>query len=455
MAVVNSAYNFHFGTYAEWLTKKKADTLVEGDLYFTTNPYGIYVGAVAASVPFVTYANDAAKPADLAQGHLYVNLETRAAFIYDGTAEVSLLPAIETIIGEGTDKDGNLATIGAIKSYVSTAAGGGVTAVAYVNDETHSNSLEITTGTDTKTYVALPVGMEDVSYAAATGIMTFTLVDGTTKTVDLPMENLLSSAAYDTTSHKLTLSFLTESGTAPIEVDLSGLVDPVSVASTNSITMAMSDAGEITANAVVDAAGAITIGAKGLAVQVGDSLTIADNKIGAKISTTAGNLLSVDANGLFVAPIDTSVYVTKELLAATGGAALIGVSAGTGVLAGQTTVQGSVTALGSEIDKLKGGADVAGSIANSIAGHATELAATAGATKVGYTSENTNYTGVTTVGGALDVVATKLDSQNTSISGLTGRLDTAETNITANSTAISTNTSNIAAIQTRLTWKAI
>lgn len=68
----------------------------------------------------------------------------------------------------------------------------------------------------------------NVSYAAATGVLTLTANDGSTKTIDLPMEQIVSSGAYSTETKDLILTLANEQViTIPLDDITSALVSQI------------------------------------------------------------------------------------------------------------------------------------------------------------------------------------------------------------------------------------
>lgn len=402
----------HAGTYAEYIAKKKAAGLVATDLYFTTDaPQRLFRGENPANEAWTLVTADP-KLADMRAGVMYINKTTGKISVVDGDAVATIMPARVTAIDESTDA-ASLPTVGALKSYVSSISSGGFTAAAYVNEAEHVHSLKFTTAGGADTFVALPSGLADVAYDAATGKFTFTKYDGTTEEADTPLEKVLTAASYDPDTKKLTLTFNVAGTEEPIDIDLTGLVD------TFSVTGAAE--GPIS---VTSAEGLFTI-----------DLTLADKSLsksatGLKValSATEGNQLTLAADGLFVAAppaVDLTPYAKLADLASTEaakGASLVGVS-GTYVATTKT---------------------VEGVLAN----HETRLAATEGVANKA----------------ATDILAleTRVGTAETDITALEGRMDTAEGKITTLEGQMTTAKGDITQLRTdvdaataALTWKSI
>ena len=171
-----------------------------------------------------------------------------------------------------------------------------------------------------KSYVAaeiakVPEAVEDVAYDASTANLTISYTGSTTdKVINLPKENFLSAASYDADTHILTLTLVDET---EVTVDLGDLIDVYTVADTTTVDMTLSG-NEISAAVKVSATAgnALTTEADGLYVATVDplvksiddttSIDLTVDSAGkltaaAKISSAAGNKLTTDANGLVVA----------------------------------------------------------------------------------------------------------------------------------------------------------
>lgn len=114
MAVtIGGAYNMYAGTAAQY---KALQTKDENALYYLEDTKELYVGSTRYCDGFEVVADF---PESGAQGRLYIHETTKEVKFYNGTAWTTLVPAIETTIDTESDvKDGNLATIGAIKALV-------------------------------------------------------------------------------------------------------------------------------------------------------------------------------------------------------------------------------------------------------------------------------------------------------------------------------------------------
>lgn len=138
-----------------------------------------------------------------------------------------------------------------------------------LNNDTDIGKL-VTAGA-IRTYITGQIGssslVNDVSYDATTGNFTFSFADNTTKVVNTPVENFLQNATYNANTHILTLTM--QSGN-DLTIDLGTLIDTYTGGSTNSIST------DITNNIV---------------------------KSSIKISSSSGNNIVINNDGIFSAPV--------------------------------------------------------------------------------------------------------------------------------------------------------
>ena len=320
-----ATYKLHYGTQAAYDAKKQATQLVADDLYFTSDTLCIYKGdkLLSASVEAVTEF-----PSTGAQGRIYVNTDTLEAKVWNGTAWTTISPAVSTTLTPDTPT-GSLVTAGAIRTYVSGITGG-AGLVKDVEYDSASQKITITYGNDTNAEILLKDLLTGASYDAETGNFTFSKANGEAVVVNTPKENFLSAASYDEVTHVLTLTLEDET---EVTVNLEELIDTYTATSTNSVDLQVSG-NAFTANVKVSAAAGnalsikSTAGEEGLFVaapaealikSVTDTQTV-DLEVTeagalqatAKISTTANNQLTSDANGLFVAATDLTNYYNKS-----------------------------------------------------------------------------------------------------------------------------------------------
>lgn len=265
-----ATYKLHLGTQAEFDAKLAAGGIIENDLYFIEDTQVIYKGSklMSASVEAVTTF-----PATGAQGRIYVNTDTLESKVWNGSEWTVVSPAIETTLDENTAA-GALVTASAIRAYVEAQTGtaGLVQDVAY---DAASQKITVTYADSTSAEIALKNLVTDVAYDGTTGDFTFSMANGEAKVVNTPVENFLSAAAYDETTHILTMT-LTDGTT--VTADLGELIDVY--------------VGGETDSAVVDVTG------NAITAEV-------------KVSEAEGNIITVNEDGLFAAVTDLSNFYNK------------------------------------------------------------------------------------------------------------------------------------------------
>lgn len=118
-----------------------------------------------------------------------------------------------------------------------------------------SNSLAGKANLSAGKHLASESRASNVTYNVANGIITFTWADGSSQAIDLPVENLLQNANYNSSTKTLTL---TTSGGGNVDIPLTDLVDlpevilstsaPVSTPTTGQKLYIKTDSGELWSN---------------------------------------------------------------------------------------------------------------------------------------------------------------------------------------------------------------
>lgn len=235
-----------------------------GALYFLTDKNRIFKGTVPYSHPIELVTEF---PAAGLVGTVYVNTATKEAKAWNGTAWVTIQMAINTVIGDAASDD-EVPTAKAVKSYVDTAIEGVVAGGGAVTDVTYADkTITVKKGTASTTPLKLSGLVDGATFDGTSGKLTLTTNGGVPIEINLPVEQFLAAAAYDAETHILTLTMTDDS---TFDVDLGDLIDVYTGSSTNSIVVAI-DKGVVTANV--------------------------------KISATADNLIKVQSDGLYVAPV--------------------------------------------------------------------------------------------------------------------------------------------------------
>lgn len=163
MATVGQQWKMHTGTLAAFNAKKTAGTLNANDFYYISDTKQLFLGADLYSAAYEVVT--ALPTENIAQGKFYVNSTDGTLNYYTGTEFKTVLPTIETAIDTtSTDKDGNIATIGAIKGFIQENGG-----LKSVEDTT---TIDLTLTEDNKLSAALKV-----AEAQGTGV-TVSTTDG-------------------------------------------------------------------------------------------------------------------------------------------------------------------------------------------------------------------------------------------------------------------------------------
>lgn len=304
MAIITgTSYKFYFGTVAQYEAAKTAEKINANDLYFLTDTKQIYVGEdlYTGSVEFVTTF-----PNSPSQGVIYCNPTTHETKVWDGTAwKVMNLPVDTSIDGTTSANDGNLATIGAIKTFVSGEIGSSYTITkATQADAGYAATYQLFKG-------SVAVGDKiniPKDLVVESGELKYCTVE------DEPVEGMHVGDPYI----ELTLANAA-SGANKIYIPVKDLVDTYTVDDTDSVSLTMNN-NEITADVnISDNTGNIisvvsTSGHEGLFAEhyigsVSDTddidLTVTNKALSASvnISNSTGNKLqSESGKGLFVAP---------------------------------------------------------------------------------------------------------------------------------------------------------
>jgi hypothetical protein len=165
--------------------------------------------------------------------------------------------------------------------------------------------------------------LTSLSYVAATGVISYKDELGATTTIDLPMESVFQSVAFDAATNKLTFTLV---GGSTSEVDLADLVDAYTLNAGDGLTV------------------------------TGNGSTATPWVASAKLDPLAGNLLTVSAAGLLVDPsnfpatTNTLVSAANTLTSTVDGVVATAPIVNTNVLAAGTaagSIKSTVNGVGS------------------------------------------------------------------------------------------------------------
>ena len=267
----------------------RAGTPTEGDMYFISDTREIYRGSELFTESVTLY--ETLPTVSIAINRLYIDKNTLEGKIYDGSKWTTVIKPVETTFNAESE---NPVTAKAIAGYVAdqianvTGSGDVVTEVTW--DEANA-ILSVKKGSSaTETIVFDGLGVT-LTYDAATGSLQLADVSGNKigDAISLDLERFVTAGEYNADTQEIILYFdadKTESVTIPV----GALVDTYTAESSTTL-----------------------------------DLTVSGNKFvgNVKISTTEGNLITVNEDGIYVAPIDISGKMDKVAGAVEGDIAVL------------------------------------------------------------------------------------------------------------------------------------
>lgn len=262
----------------------RAGTPTEGDMYFISDTREIYRGSELFTESVTLY--ETLPTTSIAINRLYIDKNTLEGKIYDGTKWTTVIKPVETTFSANSE---NPVTAKAIASYVAeqiknvTGSGDVVTGLSW--DEANA-ILTVTKGSEaTETIVFDGIGVT-LTYDAASGNLQLADASGNAigDPISLDLERFVTSGEYDAENKNIVLYFDAEK-TESVTIPVGALVDTYTAESSSTL-----------------------------------ELTVSNNKFvgNVKISTADGNLITVDENGIYVAPIDISGKMDKVVGAVDG-----------------------------------------------------------------------------------------------------------------------------------------
>lgn len=260
-----------------------AGTKLADGMYFLSDTREIYRGEQPFTESVVMYKDTLPTAPAVAVNRLYINSQTLEGWVYQGTA-LGWIQVIKPVSDEVKDEAGVPVSGKAVVAYVAAQMAGNSTAAGTVSAlgwDSANHILTVTKGdasSETITFDGLGVSL---SYDAQTGNLQLVDASGNNigEAIKLDLERFVTGADYNTENKSIVLYFDAEK-TDFIEIPVGDLVDTYTA--------------EAIDNTMV------------LSVESGNKIT---GKV--KISTAAGNLITCDENGLYVAPIDISGKMDK------------------------------------------------------------------------------------------------------------------------------------------------
>ena len=267
-----SFISWHIVTSAEF----KAGTKVEHDMYFLSDTHEIYRGSNSYTQAITMYTE---LPAEGALGRLYINSTTLEGKMWNGSSWTTVInPVADSVAADGVTPVSGKAVAAYVAAEISKLSNASDT-VSALSWDSAEHILTVTKGdasSETITFEGLGVSLQ---YTAATGDLQLVDAAGTPigDAINLDLEKFVTAGEYDAENKKIILYFDAEK-TNFVEIDAAGLVDTYTAEGDNSL-----------------------------------SLTVENNVVkgSVKISTAEGNAITVDENGLYVAPVDVSGKMDK------------------------------------------------------------------------------------------------------------------------------------------------
>lgn len=271
--------SWHFVTSEVYHNGSK---LADG-MYFLSDTREIYRGEQPFTESVIVYTDTLPTAPTVAVNRLYINSQTLEGWVYQGTA-LGWIQVIKPVSDEVKDEAGVSVSGKAVVAYVAAQMANVATAANSISTlgwDSANHILTVTKGdasTETITFDGLGVSL---SYNAQTGDLQLVDASGNNigNAIKLDLERFVTAAEYNTDSKEIILYFDAEK-TDSIAIPIGDLVDTYTA--------------EAIDNSMV------------LSVESGNKIT---GKV--KISTAAGNLITCDENGLYVAPIDISGKMDK------------------------------------------------------------------------------------------------------------------------------------------------
>lgn len=251
----------------------------DGHMYFLSDTREIYRGSDPFTESVVMYTGTL--PTSPALNRLYINSETLEGKIWQGALNgwITVIQAVsDTVIDQAKLPVSGKAVIAYVAAEISkmATAKDSVSALSWDSAE---HLLTVTKGDNSSENIIFDGLGVSLQYSASTGELSMLDANGNAlgDAIKLDLERFVSSGEYNVNEKTIYLYFNAEK-TDYVTIPVEDLVDIYQVESSNTL-----------------------------------NLSVAGNTItgSVKISTASGNLITVDENGLYVAPIDISSKMDK------------------------------------------------------------------------------------------------------------------------------------------------
>lgn len=266
-------------------------TPIDGHMYFLSDTKEIYRGTVPFTESVVLYTELPVAPA-IALNKLYINSTTLEGKIWNGTNWTTVIQPVADVVEDVAGKPVSGKAVAAYVAAEMSKMANSADTISALSWDSAEHLLTITKGDQSTEDIVFDGLGVNLQYVADTGELQLLDASGNTigDAINLGLEKFVSSGEYDPESQNIILYFDAEK-TESVTIPVGSLVDTYTAESTNSVDLSVSG-NKFTANV--------------------------------KIHTGDGNLITVDENGLYVAPIDMSGKMDKVVGGVEGNIAVLG-----------------------------------------------------------------------------------------------------------------------------------
>lgn len=285
--------NFISTTLSKYTALESKDT---NTLYFIEDATRIYKGEtdITQSLKVVSLF-DVAPGEDIFDNKIYMNLTTFEVRVKNGASWSILSPGYISTSNQFIDANSSkLATVGAIKAYITKTISDITGGTAFVKDITFDSttgSLKVDKGGETATSLPLTGVAHSPKYDASKLKLTIPVVGGSDIVVDIPKDKFVTAGTYNSETQNIELTI--EGQTDKVLIPAAALVDTYVADNTSkNITVSVSSDNKISASLTIDptAGNALKYTSKGFMVNV-------SNKVNTYGAGTKSELILSDATG--------------------------------------------------------------------------------------------------------------------------------------------------------------